>query len=258
MRMKTDRREQRSRWSAWAAGLAANHRRLAARPPGLERVLARPREVGQILRERWLLAARHVQPQIHLAIQPVLRQTFWHPATVVREVRPVVLNEIGRAAAPLPPIPVAPLQAVFQRLRAADPATPAAAGLAGSFERAANVMPAIALRAIETVYQRLNAAARREEGPADSRRIAQRLRRTEEPVFAPLPRVQRLAAAPTPEPAPPVTVPAWAAGAMSAPRSGSSWSPPVSPAIDVPALADRVMQQIGRRVEAWRERTGNL
>jgi hypothetical protein len=257
--MKTESKERRSRWSAWAAGLAANHRRLVARPPGLERVLARPREVGQILRERWLLASRHVQPQIHLAIQPVLRQTFWHSATVVRDSRPGGVGEAGRAAEPLPPIPVAPLQAVFQRLRAADPA-PAPAGLASSSERAANVMPALALRAIETVFQRLHTAARREDGPADPRRIAQRLRRTEEPVFAPPPRVQRQAAPRTPEPAPaqPGTVPAWAAGAMSAPRSGPSWSAPVAPAIDVPALADRVMQQIGRRVEAWRERTGNL
>src|SRR4051794_28044748 len=115
MRMKTESKERRSRWSAWAAGLAASHRRLTARPPGLERVLARPREVGQILRERWLLAARHVQPQIHLAIQPVLRQTFWHSAAVVRDSRPGVVGEVGRATAPLPPILAAPLQAVFQR-----------------------------------------------------------------------------------------------------------------------------------------------
>src|SRR4051794_7141561 len=104
MRTRTENRERRSRWSAWAGELSSRHRRLVARPPGLERVLARPREAGQVLRERWLLAARHVQPQVlHLAIQPFLRQTFWRSAAVVRECRPGALGEAGRATALLPP-----------------------------------------------------------------------------------------------------------------------------------------------------------
>ncbi len=312
MRTRTKNRERRSRWSAWAGELAGRHHRLISRPPGLERVLARPREVGQVLRERWLLAARHVQPQVHLAIQPVLRQTFWRSAVIVRESRPGVAAEVGRetarrpgegpaplqaifqvsqvsqpwaAPAPLPPLsaaPLPPLQAVFQRLRAADPASVSSTSASGilasaSSERAAGAVPGALPQAIDAIYQRLHAAARR-EAPADPRRIARRLRRTEEPVFTPPPRVQRPAAALPPSPAqappgavPPGTIPAWAAaGTASAAasgnafRSGQGWSMPATPAtpappsIDVTALADRVMQQIGRRVEAWRERTGNL
>ncbi|HEX9671574.1 MAG TPA: hypothetical protein VGC93_19050, partial [Thermoanaerobaculia bacterium] len=72
-----------SGWRLWAAALRGRYRLRPSGPAGPERVLARPRAAAHFLRERWLLATRTLLPQIHLAIQPLLRPCFWRNSAVL-------------------------------------------------------------------------------------------------------------------------------------------------------------------------------
>jgi len=131
--------------------------------------------------------------------------------------------------------------------------------------------------ALQLVFQRLReperalgatsaaSTARREEGLAARRAIARRLaeksRRVEQVPAAPPARVVARREAPTvsasldPSAAPRGT---WETRAAQARWNGPASGPPVAPpAVNVAAIADRVMQQIDDRLHAWRERTGS-
>lgn len=64
-----------NRWSLWARSLATRHLRLAPRRDLLDLVVAHPRALVHILRERWLITSRRVQPRIELAIHAILKLT---------------------------------------------------------------------------------------------------------------------------------------------------------------------------------------
>ncbi len=64
-----------NRWSSWTRSLATRHLRLATGRELLDLVVARPRSLVRILRERWLVTSRRVQPRIELAIHAILKLT---------------------------------------------------------------------------------------------------------------------------------------------------------------------------------------
>ncbi len=66
----------RRRWSDWARCLGERHRFLTGRSNAPAMVLIRPLQLFHFLRERWLISSRRFFPQIHLAIQPILRQAM--------------------------------------------------------------------------------------------------------------------------------------------------------------------------------------
>jgi hypothetical protein len=267
------------RWRAWVEALLARYLRRPARPGSPGRVLARPPRPLSLVRERWLLAARTLLPQIHLAVQPLLR---------VWQTRPVVTPHhrgAGRRAelASLPGAGFTPALALLARrarLREPVPAGPAPSGVAPR----AGAAPPPARPPLQLVYQRLRepervlgavAAARREAGwaarPELVRRLAERSRRREQaPAAAPARMPDRVmarrlpAAAPAPASPSPPAAPwdsrdskQWRAmqARFSGPASGLPAAPP--PVVNVAALADQVMQQIDGRLNAWRERTGH-
>jgi hypothetical protein len=250
----------RSRWRAWVNAVLSRYVRRPHGAPGPERVLAK---APNFVRERWIVAARTLLPQIHLSIHPVLRHSFWHARTVFASrsglanadvrpdrsarrridphepVRPGILpadHVFGRPfaaiAAGLPSRPAAaPLRLVFQRLREPEGAT-----VAWTARRAQGAHPMAPM----------------------ARRVAEQLRRVEQiSAAAPARVIARRDA--------PASVRRTDAGASRGGRDAvAEWSDSRStmpalapqPAVAVAALADRVMQQIDDRLRAWHERTG--
>jgi len=254
-------------WRAWVEALLARYLRRPARPGGAERVLARPPRPLSRVRERWLLASRTLLPQLHLAIQPVLRPRL-------RQVRPVLaaprrspdirsertLRERTLAGRPFSEAAVAPARTVLalRELIAAGPMTSAMRlPLQLVFQRLRE--PARALGAVTAARREAALAA----GPALARRLSEKSRRVEQaPAGAPSQVMARREASPAAAsaiPGPPAAP--W--DLREARAAQARWSGPVSglpavspPAVNVAALADQVMQQIDGRLHAWRERTG--
>ena len=239
-----------ARWRAWAAALLSRRRRVAARIAGHSAVLAKPRAAVRTLRERWLLSSQSLRPQINLSIQPMLRFDF-RPAPPTTRMffhgtdrhtdtitdRSTDRRFVERFHS------LAPLALVMQRLREPE------RGLA------------------------LPSVHRDPEGPAArpeiARQLAGRVRRMERPVPAPAVRTVARDGAPAArnvsesaapwDPEPPATASAVRAFPdrwHGTPAAGAAPAPP--PAVNVEAVADRVMQQIDRRLHAWRERRGGF
>jgi hypothetical protein len=252
-------------WRAWVSSILDRYVRRAARAGGADRVLARPLT---FVRERWLFASRTFLPQIHLAIQPVLRPRLWQ----ARQVRASSASSDIRAKR-------ANAGSALDR----GPHTLAQAALAtphpGSPETASRALPS----PFELVFQRLRdperaigatSGAKREEGLAArtviARRFSAKSRRVEQaPADAP---ARVIARTPADGPArsnarheaPPSIVSAaeppaaWATrtpdGRWHGSRAGIPTAP--QPNVNIAAIADRVMQQIDDRLHAWQERTG--
>jgi hypothetical protein len=237
------------RWTAWARALAGRHGRRHERLDHLALQLARPRALARSVQQRWIVSSRVVQPRISLAIQPVLRGTFWQgPERVERTARTerterTRTNERfhdSERVLPARPALQPALRTVFERLR--EPGR-VLGGQPGQVERAAEA-PALA--------RSLAARVRREETPLpggtanrvlrESATSARREERQTEPASTP-----RGADPRRPE------IPGWGSPA-AAPGGFAIPAPP----INVEALTDQVMRQIDRRVGAWRERTGGF
>lgn len=267
-----------SRWRSWAQDLLGRHGRRPAHPGGPERVLARPPLAGvsRLVRERWVLASRTLQPQIHLAIQPVLRPRSGPGLRSVLAAAPPV-----RAAAGAPAVAArgetffAPVRTVLGR--APEPA--AAAGLATrSAPPSAALGTSRVSRAmaapLQLVFQRLREpgevqvvsgarAGALAELPETARRLARKARREELPLPGPPARVLAASQAPAGRPgrgeqsaapwdsAPPARTASW-------PGPGVPAFPAPPPPVSVEVLTDQVMRQIDHRLHAWRERTGSF
>ncbi|HEY8550343.1 MAG TPA: hypothetical protein VIL35_10335 [Vicinamibacterales bacterium] len=259
-RWQTGMRRERSLAQGWARALRDRYRTRHGRGAHAERVFARPLTT---VRERWLLATHSFLPQIHLAIQPLLRQAVWHTSTVLANggdtasghaSRPDPVSRIttaraprlrsieGLAAASSPaagPSPTArrrqqtaaPLQLVFQRLRA----------------------PEEALGAPMPPWTGTGMAAR----PVLARTLAARSRRVDQRLADRAERVLARRAAPTTSEQAIEPVPAWPAREARFRQGLARPQVPAAaePALNINVLADRVMQQIDSRLHAWQERT---
>jgi len=263
------RRWRAPRWRAWVEALLGRLLRRAVRPGGPERLLARPPSRPMaVLRERWLVAARTLFPQIHLAIQPVLRQI--HQGRVLPPAgltppaplshRPPVPWERGELAGegrlrPSPggrggdgrggggeagrgkpaPAAVAPLALVFQRLRAAE-------GAPGGTPRAWGERP------VRTLHRA--ARSRTEQAPAalPPRVLARR----EAPG---VPAASAAFAQPQAAYGPRDAQVRWNGAPSGFPAAAPSPLQSLQPA-NVEAITDHVMRKIDDRLHAWRERTG--
>lgn len=249
-----------SRWRNWARDLAGRHGRRPAHPGGAERVLARPPLAGasRLVRERWVLASRTLQPQIHLAIQPVLRPRSGPGLRSVLAAAPPV-----RTAAPPAIVPgetlFAPVRTVFGR--APEPS--------GEVRETSSRVSRTVAAPLQLVFQRLREpgeiqgvsgtrAGALPDLPETARRLARKTRREELPLPGP---PARILAAPQAAPerheqsrAPWDSTPAARTASWPGSAVPAFQVPP--PAVDVGALTDQVMRQIDHRLHAWRERTG--
>jgi hypothetical protein len=241
-----------SRWRNWARDLAGRHGRRPAQLGGPERVLARPPLAGvsRLVRERWVLASRTLQPQIHLAILPVLRprsgpglrsvlaaapprETLFAPVRTVLGRAPEPSDEVRGTSSRVSRIVAAPLQLVFQRLREPGEVPMVSGTRTGA-------LPDL---------------------PETARRLVRKARREELPLPGQPTRVLAAAQAPAERPGGERSAAPWDSG--PAPRT-ASWPgavpafPVPSTPVDVGALTDQVMRQIDHRLHAWRERTGSF
>lgn len=238
------------RWTAWARSLAGRHGRRHERLDRLSLQLVRPRTLARAVQQRWFFSSRTVQPRIALAIQPVLRASFWRtPERVERITRTATTSstietrtthreqvreveryrQTERVFTEQRPA----LLKVFERLRESRGLT---GGLVGRQERAAEAT---------ALARTLAARARREEKALPGEPPARVLRPTE-----PVGREERR----DPDPRRP-EIPGW--GAPTSSLHGLM-PIPAPPPINVESLTDQVMRQIDRRVGAWRERTGGF
>ena len=265
-----ERIRARSRWRDWAAALLSRRRRLASRRAGLGSILAKPRTAGRTLRELRLLSSRNLGLQkINLAIQPLLRfelrpaspllarsthriverivERRWASATVVERLRSL---ETAGGTAILPAAAKAPLALVLQRLR--EPGRGLATVPAPRNPEAPEARPAPARQQAARLAALLAEKSRRQErlAPAAPVRVVAKPAAAAE-------RDGSFPAAPWgPEPFTPALAHAAADPWRAAPHTITVPSPP--PPVDVEAVADRVMQQIDRRLHAWRERRGGF
>jgi hypothetical protein len=252
------RRPASLRWLAEARAVRARHRHRAARTGVVERVLRRPRAGIHRVTERWLLAARSVHPHVALSLQAVLRLRFaWGGGhTVLRTSGPDRRVGARDTAAGEIRAPMTIAEREWERER--DPAQ-------------MGVAPPPRHRQTEPcrrVYQRARAprdllTTSHTVRPAPARPVSarlERLRRREE--RGPWTAAAHIALREGP-PAPVAAArrPAVATVRTEAPARWAAAAPPAVdvaalPAPQIQALTDRVVQQIDRRLSAWRERNG--
>lgn len=247
--MKRETR-QIPRWTAWARALAGRHGRRHERLDRLALQLARPRVLARSVQQRWIVSSRMVQPRISLAIQPVLRGTFWGGGALTREKvlmtakteRTLSRVRDERSFATERALPARPaLQMVFARLR--EPGRMLGNRRDG-VERAAEA-PALA--------RSLAARGRREETPLPGGPASRVLRESETSARREERKTEPASASRGADPRRPEIAGWGSPGAVS-----GGFAAPVAPPINVEALTDQVMRQIDRRVGAWRERTGGF
>jgi hypothetical protein len=237
------------RWTAWARSLAGRHGRQHERLDRLSLQLARPRGLARSVQQRWFLSSRVMQPRIALAIQPVLRASFWRtPERVERIARTATTRTVETRTAHREQVREVERYRETERVFAEQ--RPA---LLKVFERLRETGQALGPigrqgRAVETtaLARTLAARARREEKALSGEPPARVFRPTEQPV-----REERRSL-PDPRRS---EIPGWGAPASS---FHGTMPVPVPPPINVESLTDQVMRQIDRRVGAWRERTGGF
>jgi hypothetical protein len=270
------------RWSTWAASLSSRHRRLIARAAGLSAVLVKPRSAGRAVRELWTVSMRRLLPQIHLAIQPLLRfdlrrsaaaspvlhQSFFTQTSSRFDLSPAaaapqILHQMTRmthyAAAERRS---SETQRIVERFRQTDsstvhvfePAPERAAPLSLVLQRLREPERVLAARRNRPVASVAGTTAR----PAAALHLADKVRRAERPV-EPVARVLRQ------EALEPRSDRALSAAAHE--RIPDSWrgmpagvpiAAPAVPSLNVEALTETVMHQIDQRLHAWRERRGGF
>lgn len=266
-----------SRWRSWARDLASRHGRRQAHPGGPERVLARPPLAGvsRLVRERWVLASRTLQPHIHLAIQPVLRPRSGPGLRSVLAAAPPV-----RAAAGAPAVAAqgetvfAPVRTVFGR--APEPAAalmPATRSAPPGAVSGPSRVSRPATAPLQLVFQRLREpgevpavsgtrAGALPDLPETARRLARKARREELPLPGQPTRVLAAPQSPEGQPGRERGATPWepvpATRTTSWPGPGVPAFPAPPPAVSVEVLTDQVMRQIDHRLHAWRERTGSF
>jgi hypothetical protein len=250
------RSSARPRWLVRARALRDRYRHRRSAAGFVERVLLRRSARLHRVTERWMLAARATHPQIALTVRPLLRLRFaWTGSTSL--VGPVAAPRAG-AGVVTPGRPAASADVIREswltdrtlvlRAFAAGPSRPAPG--ARVFERARS--PRLVLAAPKPPRSL-------ELGGLASAR-AQKLRRREERGSGPVPaRVVLRESAPSRAEAvqpPPV------AFARAEPPPRQAFPPAAAadvaglPAPQLQALTERVVQQIDRRLSAWRERSG--
>jgi hypothetical protein len=248
-----------SRWTAWAEHLTERLARTGAyfQHPGM--VLARPLVEVRRAADRWVLRASYFQPKIHLAIQPLLRETLvvWAASSGSQDAAARTAGPRAVVAAAGRPLPVAqPLALVFARAAAGRTIGSRAAPGARPMDGALAVFP------MERILRRGSMPnAAEEAGPASRMILMNRiLGRTErrEQTDAPSTRTLQKASRPADAtPTRPALLPELAEAAIAqAKRAGWPQGPAAIPPVNVDALAEQVLQRIDRRVTAWRERSG--
>jgi hypothetical protein len=247
-----------NRWRRWAGDLRRRHGRRAGTGPS--------REMALLRRCVAIAPAASVRARTIVNLHAPIAIT-WLPASAVPASRPASLDRspagafrrldwITAAAAP-PPATAAPAAAMAPVASAATaPAFVRAAALCHLRARpaASRPQPGIPARALPAPL----ALTRPSRGTADAaadvvNRLTRRATREELPVHT---RPTTLA----PSPVAIAAAAARAASAASSAAAPASWVPPQAPpaAIDVTALTSQVMQQIDRRLIAYRERMGRV
>jgi hypothetical protein len=250
------RRSARPRWLACARALRDRYRRRRSGGGFLDRVLLRRGSALHRVTERWVLAARDTHPQVALTVQPLLRLRFaWSggSTTVVHApgargtgVLPAGRPSAAAAAAARAPSLGEPMQVV----RVHAPGPPRPAPCVRVFERARAPRETLAAPPAPRALALAGIASAR----------AEKLRRREEraPMLSPARVLIREAAPPRAEAVASPPVPVLRA---EPPARRPFPAPAVNdvaalPAPQLQALTDRVVQQIDRRLSAWRERSG--
>ena len=67
----------RHRWSDWARFLIERHGFVMARHSAPVMILVHPLAMFHFMHEHWMVSSRQFHPQVHLAIQPILRHAVW-------------------------------------------------------------------------------------------------------------------------------------------------------------------------------------
>jgi hypothetical protein len=290
LRLATTRREraqqsERGRWSRrahrwnhWARALITRHELVALRPAALSMIFMRPMPQYGWVHERWLRSSHQFFPQVHLAIQPLLRSTVWlehhrHTETQSHFTRQTLIS------------PQAQLQRMSSFLQTGRPSAKLAAEPSGSvgspvmqhmsFTHAAAAITAQAAGQAPrlSVLQRLQRTDeltrwhRRSHLTAERvltivRQVVRQTTRVEEGVRGHTALITRQMQTIVPRATSTPGAPEHAVASLpvvnSAPTHPPMPNPMPMPGVNLEQLTDQVMRQMDRRVIAWRERRGRI
>jgi hypothetical protein len=244
-----------NRWDRWAKRLIRRHARMLARLGALALTLAGRGALRYLINERWKVLSQRFYPKIRLAIQPTQRRAspqvstplashHGSPSSRISE----ALSQVSTALAPnhgLPSSRTAEMEIVVRSMP-----------LQGIFQRLHHVN--------EFTRKRQQSELTNQNVQILVRRVVRQTQRVEERVAGTLALIARQRSGFAARQSVAATE-SWKAttpdlhstrGKGAGTRMQSTSEPP--PPVNIEALTDQVVQQINRRMTAWRERMGKI